>query len=110
MNALEKNMRFLMDHLLTEYTVGPWDLVWGESWHHELVSRLRACGFEDFADNFELFRPTDAEREYAHEPMSKHVPWGPEHDSFVAVHSTYAQMCDQVCELIVEHVPHMRYE
>lgn len=61
----QQDLKSLAWHVLSHEKVGPFDQRLGEKWHGDLINYLRKIGWDEYADNLELYKPTQKDVEYA---------------------------------------------
>ena len=58
-------LKALAWHVLSIENVGPFHESLGEKWHKDLIVFLRTIGWNEYADDLELYRPTEDDRDYS---------------------------------------------
>ena len=58
----------LWQHILTQFSIGPFDAKNGQNWHSTLVGYVRNVGLNDIADELDLARPSQEDIEFGNTP------------------------------------------
>lgn len=58
----------LWQHILTQFSVGPFHAQNGPNWHNTLVAYVRNVGLTDMADELELARPSQEDIAFGNTP------------------------------------------
>lgn len=107
-SANQQLLKNLAHHILSIEKIGPFDSSFGLKWHQDLILLLKSIGWDDYAAELELYRPTHKDIDYANSTMPNprdSVRKLLNHDNsaktnFRAASQGYHLVCDEIIKKI----------
>lgn len=105
----QESLKNLAWHVLSHEKEGPFNLNYGEDWHNKLIELLHSVGWSDYADNLELAKPSEEDKQYASQeipnPFMQSASKLINYDSskkanFRASSDLYHKICDEIIQKI----------